>query len=36
MAPVTALDALVKQDTEFWAKTIKSAGIKPEWEATDE
>ena len=29
MAPA-ALDALVKQDTEFWAKTIKSAGIKPE------
>lgn len=29
MAPV-ALDALVKKDTEFWAKTIKSAGIKPE------
>ena len=29
MAPV-ALDALVKKDTEFWAKTIQSAGIKPE------
>jgi tripartite-type tricarboxylate transporter receptor subunit TctC len=29
MAPA-ALDALVKQDTDFWAKTIKSAGIKPE------
>ena len=29
MAP-TALDALVKKDTDFWAKTIKSAGIKPE------
>ena len=29
MAPA-ALDALVKKDTEFWAKTIKSAGIKPE------
>ena len=28
MAPV-ALDALVKKDTEFWAKTIQSAGIKP-------
>ena len=25
-----ALDALVKKDTDFWAKTIKSAGIKPE------
>ena len=25
-----ALDALVKKDTEFWAKTIKTAGIKPE------
>ncbi len=25
-----ALDALVKKDTEFWAKTIKAAGIKPE------
>jgi tripartite-type tricarboxylate transporter receptor subunit TctC len=29
LAPA-ALDALVKKDTEFWAKTIKSAGIKPE------
>ena len=29
MAPA-ALDALVKKDTEFWAKTIKTAGIKPE------
>jgi tripartite-type tricarboxylate transporter receptor subunit TctC len=29
MAPA-ALDALVKKDTEFWAKTIQSAGIKPE------
>lgn len=29
MAPA-ALDALVKKDTDFWAKTIKSAGIKPE------
>ena len=29
MAPV-ALDALVKKDTEFWDKTIKSAGIKAE------
>jgi tripartite-type tricarboxylate transporter receptor subunit TctC len=29
MAPA-ALDLLVKQDTDFWAKTIKSAGIKPE------
>ena len=29
MAPA-ALDALVKKETEFWAKTIKSAGIKPE------
>ena len=29
MAPA-ALDALVKKDTEFWAKTIKAAGIKPE------
>lgn len=29
MAPA-ALDALVKKDTEFWAKTIKSADIKPE------
>ena len=25
-----ALEALVKQDSEFWAKTIKTAGIKPE------
>ena len=25
-----ALDALVKKDTEFWAKTIQSAGIKAE------
>ena len=25
-----ALDTLVKKDTEFWAKTIKAAGIKPE------
>ncbi len=29
MAPA-ALDALVKKETEFWAKTIQSAGIKPE------
>ena len=29
MSPA-ALDALVKKDTEFWAKTIKTAGIKPE------
>ena len=29
MAPA-ALDALVKNETEFWAKTIQSAGIKPE------
>ena len=29
LAPA-ALDVLVKKDTEFWAKTIKSAGIKPE------
>lgn len=29
MAPA-ALDALVKKDTEFWAKTIATAGIKPE------
>ena len=29
MAPA-ALEALVKKDTEFWAKTIKTAGIKPE------
>ena len=29
MAPA-ALEALVKQDTDFWAKTIKTAGIKPE------
>ncbi|MGA8513490.1 MAG: tripartite tricarboxylate transporter substrate binding protein [Burkholderiaceae bacterium] len=28
--PPAALDALVKQDTEFWAKTIKSAGITAE------
>ena len=28
--PPAALDALVKKDTDFWAKTIKSAGIKPE------
>ena len=28
--PPAALDALVKKDTEFWAKTIKAAGIKPE------
>jgi tripartite-type tricarboxylate transporter receptor subunit TctC len=28
--PPAALDALVKSDTEFWAKTIKTAGIKPE------
>jgi tripartite-type tricarboxylate transporter receptor subunit TctC len=28
--PPTALDALVKQDTEFWAKTIKAAGITAE------
>lgn len=26
----TALDSLVNKDTEFWAKTIKSAGIKSE------
>lgn len=26
----SALDALVKKDTDFWAKTIKSAGIKAE------
>jgi tripartite-type tricarboxylate transporter receptor subunit TctC len=26
----TALDSLVKKDTDFWAKTIKSAGIKSE------
>jgi tripartite-type tricarboxylate transporter receptor subunit TctC len=25
--PPEALDALVKRETEFWAKTIKSAGI---------
>ncbi|MEY2617290.1 MAG: putative extracytoplasmic binding receptor, partial [Pseudomonadota bacterium] len=25
--PPDALDAMVKQETEFWAKTIKSAGI---------
>lgn len=29
MAPA-ALDALVKKETEFWEKTIKSAGIKAE------
>ena len=29
LAPA-ALDALVKKDTAFWAKTIKNAGIKPE------
>ena len=29
LAPA-ALDALVKKDTDFWAKTIKTAGIKPE------
>ena len=29
MAPA-ALDALVKKDTEFWAKTIQSSGIKAE------
>lgn len=29
MAPA-ALDALVKKDTEFWARTIKTAGIKAE------
>lgn len=29
MAPA-ALDALVKQDTDFWAKTIKAAGITPD------
>ena len=29
MAP-SALDALVKKDTDFWAKTIKSAGVKLE------
>ena len=28
--PPAALDALVKKETEFWAKTIQSAGIKPE------
>lgn len=28
--PPTALEALVKKDTDFWAKTIKTAGIKPE------
>ena len=26
----SALDALVKKDTAFWAKTISTAGIKPE------
>ena len=29
LAPA-GLDALVKKDTEFWEKTIKTAGIKPE------
>lgn len=28
--PPAGLDALVKKDTEFWGKTIKAAGIKPE------
>ena len=28
--PPAALDALVKKETDFWAKTIQSAGIKPE------
>ena len=28
--PPAALDALVKKDTEFWGRTIKAAGIKPE------
>jgi tripartite-type tricarboxylate transporter receptor subunit TctC len=28
--PPAALDALVKKDTAFWAKTIKTAGIKAE------
>ena len=28
--PPAALDALVKKDTDFWAKTIKTAGIQPE------
>lgn len=28
--PPPALDALVKKETEFWAKTIQTAGIKPE------
>ena len=28
--PPSALDALVKKDTAFWAKTIKTAGIKSE------
>jgi tripartite-type tricarboxylate transporter receptor subunit TctC len=28
--PPAALEALVKKDTDFWAKTIKTAGIKPE------
>ncbi|HQS33646.1 tripartite tricarboxylate transporter substrate binding protein [Polaromonas sp.] len=28
--PPAALDALVKKETEFWAKTIKTAGIKAE------
>ncbi|WP_332775535.1 Bug family tripartite tricarboxylate transporter substrate binding protein [Polaromonas sp.] len=28
--PPAALDALVKKDTDFWAKTIKTAGIKAE------
>ena len=28
--PPAALDELVKKETDFWAKTIQSAGIKPE------
>ena len=28
--PPAALEALVKKDTDFWARTIKTAGIKPE------
>jgi tripartite-type tricarboxylate transporter receptor subunit TctC len=28
--PPAALEALVKKDTDFWAKTIQTAGIKPE------
>ena len=28
--PPAALSALVTKDTDFWAKTIKAAGIKPE------